>query len=268
MGQANFYEHNLNPFIPVLEIPYYWMVYSLGLVFVWWSGRNLIKKGIADRITEKDFIDYLLIAWVGMLLGSRLFYVFIYNYDYFKDKQLEILYFWRGGMSFHGGVLGASLALWLTSSLGRKRSSLLSASDLAVLSIPLVLAFGRIANFINGELAGRVSYVPWAVIFPRYNDGLPRHPSQIYEALAEGLILYVILGFRKKDLKIPGRLSSYFLMGYACMRFFVEFFRLPDPQIGYIGPLELTLGQSLCLAMFVLGLGVYWVSRKHMNSSY
>ena len=265
METVNFYIHNLNPFIPILEVPYYWLVYSLGLVFIWWTGRYLIRQGATYQVKEKDFIDYLLACWVAMLFGSRLFYVFVYNYGYFKSRPLEILYFWQGGMSFHGGIIGAVVAMLCVARF-IKKSSPLPASDLALISLPMVIACGRLANFINGELAGRVSYVPWAVIFPRYGDGLPRHPSQLYEALAEGLVLYIFLILRKKDLQIPGRISSYFVMGYAALRFFVEFFRQPDPQIGYIGPWELTLGQCLCLAMFVFGLGVYCLSRRQTDS--
>lgn len=121
---VNFYTHNLNPFIPILEVPYYWLVYSLGLVFVWWSGRHLIRKGAAHQVTEKDFIDYLLICWLAMLVGARLFYVFVYNYGYFETRPLEILYFWQGGMSFHGGVLGALVGILLIARFIKKTSPL------------------------------------------------------------------------------------------------------------------------------------------------
>ena len=186
-----------------------------------------------------------------MILGARVFYILAYNFQYFLDNPEESIRIWNGGMSFHGGMIGGVIALFAVSRF--KGQQLLRITDLIATSIPLVLGFGRIANFINGELAGRPTNVPWAVIFPRYQDHIPRHPSQLYQAALEGFLLFAILYLSRSRLKQAGFQSALFLLGYGLLRLAAEFFRNPDPQIGFLFG-GMTMGQLLCLGMIALGV--------------
>ena len=203
-----------------------------------------------DRVAVDDFIVW---ATVGIILGGRLGYVLFYRPEYYFRDPLEIVYLWHGGMSFHGGALGVIVAIVV---FARQRGlSMFALGDIVCAVVPIGLFFGRIANFINGELFGRVSDVPWAMVFP--NGGPePRHPSQLYQAGLEGLVLFAVLALlahRTELRQRPGFISGAFLCGYAIARSIGELFREPDAYLGFlIGPV--TMGQMLSLPMLVAGL--------------
>jgi phosphatidylglycerol:prolipoprotein diacylglycerol transferase len=259
-----------------LAIRWYALAYIVGLVLGWRYCVLLAKRPPAVITTEA--LDDLLV-WVtfGVVLGGRTGYVLFYRPGYYIENPLDIPAVWHGGMSFHGGCAGVVLALWLFAH--RRKLSLLGIGDIVCCAVPIGLFFGRIANFINGELYGRPSSVAWAMVFPDDPDKLPRHPSQLYQATLEGLVLFIVLlilerrGAREK----PGILTGAFLVGYAIARTTGELFRQPDPQIGYLGdflrsdpvpaflhPLGyvlqgMTMGQLLSIPMLVIGI---WLIRR------
>jgi phosphatidylglycerol:prolipoprotein diacylglycerol transferase len=251
---------NIDPTItrigPV-HIRWYGLMYVVGLVaayFLIQKQKRAQQLGLQGTVTQ-DLIFYLAI---GLILGARLGYLLFYQYHEYGDylqHPLEIIATWHGGMSFHGGFVGATLACWW---FCRRRSLPFAAvADSIAVTAPVGLGFGRIGNFINGELWGRTTGVPWAMIFP---DGgpLPRHPSQLYEALLEGLILFILLWSLRQRPFRDGMMVAFFLFFYGVFRFFLEFFREPDPQLGLIlGPF--TMGQMLCLVMIVMALVLTWL---------
>lgn len=236
-----------------LDIYWYGLLWIAGFYLARYGamklGTNLLDQGRKNR----ELIDGLLFyALVGALLGGRLGYVLIYGLDQLKHDPWWIFKIQQGGMSFHGGLLGVVLAvLWFAHA---KKLSLLRLADVLSLAAPLGLACGRVGNFINGELWGRITDVPWAVVFPNAGPH-PRHPSQLYEMLMEGLLLFWFLAMISKRKPQPGIVFSLFLLGYGTSRFLVEFFREPDAHMGYYW-LDLTAGQLLSLPMIVIGLGV------------
>ncbi len=235
-----------------LVIRWYALAYVAGLLLGW---RYMLRlaEGEPKVMERQDVDDFLLWATLGIILGGRLGYVLFYNAEYFLSRPLEIFAMWRGGMSFHGGLLGVGAAIVLFSR--RRRLNLLGVCDLIALVAPIGLFFGRVANFINGELFGRATDVPWAMVFPRGGPA-PRHPSQLYEAALEGLVLFLILlaidrltGARARH----GLLIGVFLTGYGAFRFFVEFFREPDAHLGLLVA-GATMGQLLSLPLVAFGL--------------
>ncbi len=231
-----------------LSIRWYGLMYVVGFLSAYLLvKRELLRLGEAKRIARLDSLLFYLI--IGLVVGARLGYVLFYNLDYYLAHPLEIPATWHGGMSFHGGLLGAILAGWLW--CRRHNEDFFFWADRFVLPAPIGLGLGRIANFINGELYGRVSQVPWAMVFPQ-GGPLPRHPSQLYEAILEGPILLAIM-WRARRKKWPSGVQlAVFLISYALLRFLVEFFREPDPQLGFVLGF-LTMGQILSLAMLVAG---------------
>jgi phosphatidylglycerol:prolipoprotein diacylglycerol transferase len=225
-------------------------MYLLGFA----SSLLIVKYQIRKRglELEADFVEtlysYLI---VGLLLGARLGYVIFYNAAYYLDNPLEIFSIWQGGMSFHGGFIGVLLGGLLFCK--RYRVDYWLIADLVVVTVPIGLGLGRLGNFINGELYGRVTNVPWAMIFP--GESLPRHPSQLYEFLLEGVVLFIILWSMKGKVK-SGQLIALFLVFYGIFRIVAEFFREPDPQIGYIMGV-ITMGQILSCLMVVAGTILY-----------
>ena len=248
----------INNFDPVafqifsFEIRWYSLAYIFGIIFGWlYCKKNLIKDKKLLNLFD-DLITYLII---GIILGGRLGYIIFYNLEYYLDNFFEILMIWNGGMSFHGGLIGVILATAIFSKKHKINSYIFL--DLIALVAPIGLFLGRIANFINSELYGRETDVFWSVKFVAI-DNIPRHPSQIYEAIFEGLILFFLLNhFAKKDsVKNPGLISSMFLIFYSFFRFILEFFRAPDYQIGYL-IYQLTLGQFISIVFFSLGISLY-----------
>lgn len=248
-----------------LVVRWYALAYIVGLLFAWWYIRRLVANEAlwpGPPPLEPVKVDDLLVwAALGVILGGRIGYVLFYNPAYFAANPLEILQVWQGGMAFHGGFLGVLLAVFLFAR--RQGVSALTLFDVAAAATPIGLFFGRIANFINGELYGRVTDVPWAVIFP-YGGPEPRHPSQIYEALLEGLVLFVVLRWLTHGrgmLARPGFVAGAFAVGYGVARIIAELFRMPDAHIGYLAG-WLTMGMLLSLPMILAGLWLMWRSSR------
>lgn len=239
-----------------LAIRWYALAYVVGLLGGWYYARRLAANaslwGDLRRPTLADTDD--LIVWValGVVLGGRIGYVLFYNFDVYLAQPSEMFAVWRGGMSFHGGFLGSILAIVLFAR--RRNLSGLAMLDLAAVVVPIGLFFGRIANFVNGELWGRPAPdFPYAFVFP--NGGpVPRHPSQLYEAFGEGLVLFVLLALavRRFGFRRPGLLGGMFVLGYAVARIVCEFFREPDPQLGYLFG-GVTMGMLLSVPMALVG---------------
>jgi phosphatidylglycerol:prolipoprotein diacylglycerol transferase len=240
-----------------LEIRWYSLAYIIGIILGWaYCKKKLIKDqhilGLFD-----DFITYLVI---GVILGGRLGYALFYNLKYYLENPFEILMIWHGGMSFHGGLIGVFVASQLFSSKHKINQFIFL--DLVALSAPIGIFFGRIANFINSELIGRATDLPWSVQFILI-DNIKRHPSQLYEAFFEGIILFYLLGyfFKKDYLQSPGKISALFLIFYSLFRFLAEFFRSPDPQIGYL-ILNLTLGQLISVFFLITGTFLFYLKNN------
>jgi phosphatidylglycerol:prolipoprotein diacylglycerol transferase len=246
-------------------IRWYALSYIAGILLGWLYARAVIR---ADRLwggkapmTTSDFDDFILWVTLGIILGGRIGYVLFYNFPYFIDHPLEMFQIWHGGMSFHGGFIGCVLVVVL---FARKRGiSILSLGDITCAAGTIGLFLGRIANFINGELWGRPSDVPWAIVFPT-GGPLPRHPSQLYEATLEGLVLFVGLALliRAGALRRPGMIIGCFAVGYAIARVICEFFREPDAQLGFLWG-GLTMGMLLSVPLFLVGLAFIIYARKH-----
>ena len=250
----------INNFDPVafqilsIEIRWYSLAYIIGIILGWIYCK---KKLITDQHILGLFDDFITYLIIGVILGGRLGYALFYNLKYYLENPFEILMIWNGGMSFHGGLIGVIVASQLFSS--KHRLSLFLLLDLVALAAPIGIFFGRIANFINSELIGRTTDVPWSVKFILI-DNIKRHPSQLYEAFFEGIILFLLLRyfFKKNYLQNPGKISALFLIFYSMFRFFAEFFRSPDPQIGYL-ILNLTLGQLISVLFFVAGSILFYL---------
>ena len=252
------------------SLRWYALAYIAGLILGWRLMVRLMRRpGLwpGDKAPMTPAQPEELLTWMilGVVLGGRLGYVMFYQPGYFLDHPGEILQVWQGGMSFHGGFIGviAGLALFARS----RGMALLQAGDAVALAAPAGLLFGRLANFINGELWGRVTEVPWAMVFPGAGPE-PRHPSQLYEAGLEGLVLGAViwwLALRRGWLKRPGAVTGVFFIGYGLARSVVENFRQWDAQLGYvveIGSGGLTMGQMLSLPMVLIGLGFIWNARR------
>ncbi|MDC3068846.1 prolipoprotein diacylglyceryl transferase [Candidatus Pelagibacter sp.] len=249
----------INNFDPVafsifsLEFRWYSMAYIFGILVGWIIAKKFFIKN--NKVKEKfdDFITFLIL---GIIIGGRLGYVIFYNFDYYINNLLEIFKIWQGGMSFHGGLLGVILASILFS----KRNNHNPYIYLDVVSnvAPIGIFFGRVANFINSELYGSETNLPWGVKFLKIDD-LYRHPSQLYEALFEGILLFIILMYlrRKVSMKIPGLISAMFLIIYSIFRFVIEFFRVPDEQLGYI-LFNLSMGQIISLIFLLIGSYLFY----------
>ncbi|MDC1159982.1 prolipoprotein diacylglyceryl transferase [Candidatus Pelagibacter sp.] len=250
----------INNFDPVafqifsLEIRWYSLAYIIGILLGWLYCKKKLIKDLNIVNLFDDFISYLI---MGIILGGRLGYVLFYNLEYYLEKPFDILMVWNGGMSFHGGVVGVIVASHLFSKKHKINQFILL--DLVSLSAPIGIFFGRVANFINSELYGNPTDLPWSVKFILI-DNINRHPSQLYEAFFEGIMLFFILKyFYKKDYSHkPGQISSLFLIFYSLFRFFVEFVRTPDSHIGYL-ILNLTLGQLISIFFIIVGTLLFFI---------
>ena len=253
----------INNFDPVaiqifsIEIRWYSLAYIFGILIGWLYCKKILIK---DKNISKLFDDLISYLIIGIILGGRLGYVIFYNLEYFSNNPIEILMIWQGGMSFHGGLLGvlASTIIYAKKHNVNKFIFL----DLIAGSAPIGIFLGRIANFLNSELYGRETDILWSVIFTKI-DNITRHPSQIYEALLEGIILFFILFFfiKKNYLLKPGLISSLFLIFYSLFRFLVEFFRVPDEQVGFIY-LNLTIGQIISLIFLSFGFYLFFIKKN------
>ena len=243
-----------------LSVRWYALAYLAGLVIGWRYCLALAGRSPVF-VKREDIDDFLLWATLGVILGGRLGYVLFYKPGDYFTHPIEIVEVWNGGMSFHGGALGTLTVIALFT--WQRQLPLLKFADIIVCAVPIGLFFGRIANFINGELWGRVTDVPWAMVFPM-GGPLPRHPSELYEAFLEGVVLFLLVngfGYATRIRERPGALSGIFLVGYATARIAAEFFREPDAFLGFILP-GITMGQILSIPLMALGLFLllraYW----------
>jgi phosphatidylglycerol:prolipoprotein diacylglycerol transferase len=240
-----------------LAVRWYGLMYLLGFAVGWWLGVRRIKSGLAP-VTRAQLDDLLFLVVLGVILGGRLGYVLFYKPGHYFSHPLEILYIWQGGMSFHGGLLGVMAAMVL---VARKHAiDWLRLMDFVAPLIPPGIAAGRLGNFINAELPGRVTDLPWGMVFPGQGVA-PRHPSQLYQFALEGVVLFFFLWWFSSKPRPRGQVSAMFLLGYGVLRFIAEFGREPDAFIGYLA-LGLTMGQWLCLAMIAGGAALFAWSRR------
>ncbi len=253
----------INNFDPVafqifeFEIRWYSLAYIVGILLGWLHCKKILKNNDKFLRLFDDLITYLII---GIIFGGRIGYILFYNLEYYLNNLPEILMIWNGGMSFHGGLLGVILATIIFSK--KHKLNYYIFLDLIALASPIGLFFGRIANFINSELYGRETDVLWSVKFISI-DNVSRHPSQIYEAFFEGIILFFLLNYlsKKKHFQNPGLISLTFIIFYSIFRFGIEFFREPDSQIGYL-LYELTMGQVISIVFFLLGIFFYLLKKN------
>ena len=240
-----------------LAVRWYGLMYLAGFAAGWWLGVRRIANGQAP-ITRAQLDDLLFLIVLGVILGGRLGYVLFYKPGYYAAHPLEIFYIWQGGMSFHGGLLGVMLAMVFAAR--RHGVDWLRLMDFIAPLCPLGFAAGRLGNFINAELPGRVTDLPWGMVFPGAGDA-PRHPSQLYQFALEGVVLFIFLWWFSSKPRPRGQVSAMFLLGYGVLRFIAEFGREPDSFIGYLA-LGLTMGQWLCLAMIAGGAALFAWSRR------
>ena len=251
---------NIDPIafsIGPLAVRWYGLMYLLGFAAGWWLGVHRIRKGMAP-ITRQQFDDLLFMAVLGVILGGRLGYVLFYKPAHYAAHPLEIFAVWQGGMSFHGGLLGVALAMAFAAR--RHRVDFLRLVDFIAPLCPLGIAAGRLGNFINGELYGRVTDLPWGMVFRHAGDA-PRHPSQLYQFALEGLALFVLLWWFSAKPRPRGQVSALFLIGYGAFRFIAEFGREPDAFLGLLA-FGLSMGQWLCIPMIAGGILLYAWSRR------
>jgi phosphatidylglycerol:prolipoprotein diacylglycerol transferase len=245
----------LGPF----AIRWYGLMYLVGFVLALLLGRKRARENLLTGWHPRDIDDMLFYCVFGVILGGRLGYVLFYKPLHYLAHPLEIVQIWAGGMSFHGGLIGVLVAMWL---YGRRRGRRwLEVTDFIAPLIPLALGAGRIGNFINAELVGRPTAGPWAMVFPQV-DNVARHPSQLYEAALEGLVLFALLWIYSRRMRPMGAVSGLFLAGYGTLRFIGEFAREPDAFLGYLAG-GLTMGQWLSLPMIAIGVAMMvWAHRR------
>ena len=244
-----------------LAVSWYSLSYVVGIIIGWFYVLRLVGLGTSANINKQHIDDFVTWVIIGIIIGGRLGYVLFYDPLKYLADPVEIFKTYMGGMSFHGGLIGYIAASFLFAR--REKISFLGITDLSAAAAPIPLFLGRIANFINAELYGRVTDVPWAIIFPG-SDYMPRHPSQLYESALEGFVLFWILfvaAFKFRGLSRPGLLSGLFLVFYTIFRTIVEFFREPDVQIGFFFKM-FTMGQLLSMPMLLLGVFLIYYSIK------
>ena len=246
-----------------VAIRWYGLMYLAAFLQVWLLGRYRARKQILPGWTPRDVEDLLFYGVLGVIVGGRLGEVLLYHPDYYLSHPLEIFAVWKGGMAFHGGFLGVLAAVWWW---GRKTGrTFFAVTDFIAPLVPLGYAFGRIGNFINAELVGRPTDVPWAMVFPNV-DSLPRHPSQLYHAGLDGLALFVLLWWYTSKPRPTGSTSALFLIGYGAARSFVELFRTPDFEVNWFG-LALTSGQLYSLPMVIAGIWLWIRAQRKAQSA-
>ena len=253
--------HNLDPEIIGflnLSVRWYGLMYVMGFFIGGQILFSLSNNGFLS-LNKKEVDSLLLSLVVALLVGARLAYVFIYGWDYHRDNLFEIFSFWKGGLSFHGAIIAFLVTIYFWSR--KKNIPGYQLMDSISLAGALGVGLGRIGNFINGELYGRITGGQWGVIFPR-GGPYPRHPSQLYEAFFEGLMIFLILWFLKKRVKRYGVISACYVFLYSIFRYFIEFFREADQQMGYYFNGTTTMGQILCMVMFILAIVLYWHGKR------
>jgi len=264
-----------------LKVHWYGLMYLAGFGLAWWLGRRRIHAGYLPGVTDAAFGDLMFYGMVGVVLGGRTGYVLFYNLQEYIAHPMNILRVWEGGMSFHGGLLGVMLAtlLWAR----KHRLAFFDVADFIAPLVPPGLGFGRLGNYINGELWGKPTHADWGVVFPaslpepfhsmdaatlksQFASGAlnvyARHPSQLYEAVLEGLVMFVVLWLFSRTPRPRYAVSGLFLVMYGVFRFIVEFVRIPDEQLNYLAFGWFTMGQALSLPLVLAGLGLLWLSRR------
>ncbi|MDC0059521.1 prolipoprotein diacylglyceryl transferase [Pelagibacteraceae bacterium] len=261
--------HNFDPVLidlGLFQIRWYSIAYIMGIVFGWIYAKTIIKKTSNNKygfeqIKSSNFDDLILYLVLGIIVGGRMGYVIFYNLEYFAKNSFEIFKVWHGGMSFHGGLLGIVAAVLIFSK--KFNISFFKISDIVACVAPIGIFFGRVSNFINAELYGKASSLPWAIVFPNAGN-ISRHPSQIYEAILEGIILFIVinfLAFNKKLLFKPGYISGLFLISYSTLRIFSEIFREPDKHLGYFFN-YLSMGILLSIGTLIAGFVIVFTIKK------
>ena len=266
--------HNFDPVLidlGLLQIRWYSIAYILGIILGWIYATKIIKLASNNKydfhsIKIKEFDNLIVYLVVGIILGGRLGYVFFYNFEYFTQNFLEIFKIWHGGMSFHGGLLGVVVSILIFSK--KTKTDFFKFADIVSCVAPMGIFFGRVANFINAELYGKVSTLPWAVIFPNAGSAA-RHPSQIYEAFLEGIILFILINYialKKKLLFKAGYVSGFFLILYSLLRVFSENFREPDVHLGYFFN-YFSMGTMLSFITFLVGCFIiFFIKNDEQNN--
>ncbi|CAI28338.1 Prolipoprotein diacylglyceryl transferase [Ehrlichia ruminantium str. Gardel] len=249
--------------IGLLEIRWYSLAYIIGILFAYWYVQKIDKYKVFTPESYKSIISW----WVtGMILGGRIGYILFYNLNFYMSFPIEMFKLWKGGMSFHGASLGLFCTMYIFCK--KYKIKFLSAIDLCLCAVPVGIFLGRIANFINGELYGKVTNTRFGMIFQNSGDFFYRHPSQLYEAFFEGLLLFVVMNllfFFTKVKSYQGMLFTIFMIWYGIVRFFIEFVREPDVQVGYILFNWITMGQLLSFIMVILGICILRLSRMSHN---
>ena len=245
-----------------LQVHWYGLMYLIGFLLAWLLAHSRNQRYQLQWRAEQ-ISDLIFYAALGVICGGRLGYQLFYNFSAWLSQPLSIFKLWEGGMSFHGGLIGVIVALMIFAH--RLHKPFWQVADFLAPLVPLGLAAGRVGNFINGELWGRVTEVPWAMIFP-HSDQQPRHPSQLYELGLEGLLLFILVWWYAAKPRPAGCVSAVFLMGYALCRITVECFREPDSQLGFLAFNWLTMGQLLSIPMFLFGFVLWW-KKRHENLS-
>ena len=266
--------HNFDPVLIDLgffQIRWYSIAYILGILIGWIYANRIIKSTSNNRynfkqVTTEQFDDLIIYLIIGIILGGRLGYVIFYNLDYYSQNLLEIFIIWQGGMSFHGGLLGVIVSTFIFSK--KKQINFFKFSDIISCAAPFGILLGRIANFINGELYGKITTLSWGVIFPN-GGNLPRHPSQLYEAALEGIFLFLIINYlalKKKFLYRTGYISAIFLILYSILRIFSEIFREPDIHLGLLFN-YFSMGTLLSLITIIFGLSIILFIKKNERNN-
>jgi phosphatidylglycerol---prolipoprotein diacylglyceryl transferase len=244
-----------------LHIYWYGLMYLFGFGIAFLIAKYRIKH-YQIKFSNAELSDLIFYCALGTIIGGRIGYMLFYNLPNFLSNPVIILWFWEGGMSFHGGLLGVILGLYFYAKKVKK--SFFIVTDFTAPLVPIGIFLGRIGNFINGELWGRITTMPWGIIYPNAGP-LPRHPSELYEAFFEGIVLLFIIWFYAKKFRPTGFISAIFLISYGIMRVFLEFFREPDSQLGFIAFNWLTMGQILSLLMILAGIVILALHHKLNN---
>ncbi len=244
-----------------LEIHWYGLMYLVGFAAAWWLGRRKARQ-LGEPWNDRAVEDLIFYGALGVILGGRIGYVLFYNFSEFLADPVTLIRIWKGGMSFHGGLIGVMIAMWFFAR--RFKMPYFAVTDFVVPLAPIGLAAGRLGNFINGELWGKVSDVPWAMVFPT-GGPLPRHPSQLYEFLLEGVVLFTIMQLYTRKPRPMMAASGLFALFYGLFRFSVEFVRMPDVQLGYLAFGWVTMGQILSLPLIIIGLTLLLLAYRKRN---
>ena len=266
--------HNFDPIIidlGLFQVRWYSVAYILGIVLGWIYAIRIIKFTEQSKynfisITRSQFDDLIIYLIIGIIVGGRLGYIIFYNFGYYSQNPFEIIKLWQGGMSFHGGLLGIIAAIFIFSK--NYKTDFFKLSDIVACVAPIGIFLGRIANFINGELYGKIVNLPWAIIFPNV-DNAARHPSQIYEAFLEGIMLFILINYlalKKHLIAKTGYISSFFLISYSIFRIFSENFREPDQHLGYFFK-YFSMGTILSLLTLTCGFLIIFIIKKNEQSN-